>query len=99
MATMLIWLSDTQGGGGTYFSGFGHEDVVAPKKGAALFWINIDSNGNNSPLKEHGGCPVSKGIKIVLGQWINHYNQWRKFPCKMSKTLKPNLSFIDDSPY
>ena len=92
MASMLIWLNDIEGGGGTYFSSIGRSQVITPVKGAALFWINLKSSGYGCPYSEHGGCPVSRGMKLVLGQWINHYNQWQNFPCRTKADLKINLS-------
>ena len=92
MATMLIWLNQIEGGGGTYFSSIGRGQVITPIKGAALFWINLKSSGHGCPFSEHGGCPVSKGMKLVLGQWINHFNQWKNYPCRTREDLKINLS-------
>ena len=88
MATVLIWLTDVDEGGGTYFSSYGFEQVVMPTKGAALIWINVKASGGASSLQEHGGCPVAKGKKLVLGVWVDHYNQYNNFPCQLEKDSK-----------
>ena len=93
IATILIWLTDVEGGGGTFFSSNGSEQVVMPTRGSALIWVNLKSSGDACLLQTHGGCPVSKGMKLVLGTWVNHYNQWRYFPCQLEENQKIKLRF------
>ncbi|CAL4125166.1 unnamed protein product, partial [Meganyctiphanes norvegica] len=61
LATWMFYLSDVADGGRTAFpkAGVG----VAPIKGAAVFWYNIQPNGIANPRTEHGGCPVLRGHK------------------------------------
>ena len=82
---------NTQGGGGTFFSAHGAEELISPTQGSALVWINVKSCGDGLLSQEHGGCPVSRGNKFVLGQWLSHYNQWKTFPCRIQADL--NIEF------
>lgn len=40
-----------------------------PKKGAAVFWSNFDSEGRGHKDTIHAGMPVTSGQKIGLNIW------------------------------
>ena len=82
IATLIIWISDVATGGGTYFSSSKAEDIMLPKEGSALLWINLNSSGYKNEQQSHGGCPVADGKKFIITKWYYDYFQYRKFPCE-----------------
>jgi prolyl 4-hydroxylase len=68
VATVLLYLNDVEGGGGTRFAKGGIE--VTAKRGQALFWWDCHANGTVDPNSWHAGLPVEKGIKYAATKWI-----------------------------
>ena len=99
VATILVWLTNVEGGGGTFFSSHGNEQLAVPVRGSALLWINLKSSGDICLKQTHGGCPVSKGNKLVLGAWVNHYSQWNTLPCDLDSEMKIELRQISAELY
>ena len=44
---------------------------VRPKKGAAVLFYNLLPDNSLDPLSIHGSCPVLKGQKTVVQQWLS----------------------------
>lgn len=91
LATVLIWISDVEIGGGTYFCSSQSEDMILPNKGSALLWVNLNSKGSKHAQQNHGGCPVAKGKKFVITKWFYHYYQYKKFPCETKHDTSSNV--------
>ncbi|MDQ3483360.1 MAG: 2OG-Fe(II) oxygenase [Pseudomonadota bacterium] len=68
IATVLVYLSDDYIGGETVFPklGISYRGGV----GDALFWTNVDRQGNVDPMTMHAGTPPTAGEKWVISQWI-----------------------------
>ncbi|XP_071424763.1 prolyl 4-hydroxylase subunit alpha-3 [Pithys albifrons albifrons] len=86
ITTVMIYLSAVEAGGSTAFisanfSAFGCQNPVSAPQNAALFWWNLQRNGNGDGDTLHAGCPVLAGDKWVANKWIHEYGQefWR--PC------------------
>ncbi|EFY94008.1 2OG-Fe(II) oxygenase superfamily protein [Metarhizium robertsii] len=47
--------------------------LVKPKKGNALFWNNMQSNGTGDRRLLHAGLPVHSGVKIGLNMFSFYY--------------------------
>ena len=94
LATILIWLNDVQHGGGTFFISPSKRQLIKPLKGSMLLWVNIEASGRKSDFQEHGGCPVIKGSKFILGRWIYQYNQWKNIPCSIRKNAEIALTIL-----
>lgn len=54
-------MSDVRQGGATVFPKLNVS--VSPEKGTALFWYNLQSNGDVDPRTLHAACPVLAGSK------------------------------------
>ncbi|XP_042219131.1 prolyl 4-hydroxylase subunit alpha-1-like isoform X2 [Homarus americanus] len=80
-ATFLIYLTDVPQGGRTVFPWLGVG--VAPQRGSALVWFNVDHAGVWDPLLEHGACPVLLGDKWVINKWIFYGGQTLQVPCQL----------------
>jgi prolyl 4-hydroxylase len=86
VATVLFYLTDVEEGGETIFPLEGpdgmkvlqHIDYRAckdgykyrPRKGDALMFMSVHPNGTFDKHALHGGCPVKKGVKMVMTKWI-----------------------------
>ncbi|GFS80146.1 prolyl 4-hydroxylase subunit alpha-1 [Nephila pilipes] len=79
VATWLTYLSDVNGGGATVFPRL--NITVWPKKGSALFWHNVKSNGVGDILTLHGACPVVTGSKWVTNVWFHERGQEFRLRC------------------
>ena len=49
---------------------------VLPKVGTAIFWFNLDTNGEVDRQTLHAGSPVSSGTKVGMNIWTRERN-WR----------------------
>lgn len=54
-------MSDVEEGGATAFHLI--KRAVFPKKGAAVYWLNLHANGTGDARTKHAGCPVLVGSK------------------------------------
>uniref|UniRef100_A0A8C2A943 Zgc:152670 n=1 Tax=Cyprinus carpio TaxID=7962 RepID=A0A8C2A943_CYPCA len=83
IATFLIYMSDVGMGGATIFPDIGV--ATKPKKGSAVFWYNLQKNGELDLNTRHAGCPVLVGNKWVANKWIHEFGQEFKRPCSLSE--------------
>jgi len=67
LGTFVLYLTDVEAGGGTIFPTLGVE--VCPRKGAGVFFADVDETGKPEQKSLHGGSPVIKGTKIVATYW------------------------------
>ncbi|XP_066933812.1 prolyl 4-hydroxylase subunit alpha-2-like [Clytia hemisphaerica] len=79
IATLMYYLSDVDGGGGTAF--VNGKTTIFPTKGDAVFWWNLKRNGEGDQTNLHGGCPVLAGQKWVANWWIHEVGQEFRRPC------------------
>jgi len=84
IATIMAWLTDVEGGGGTAFLHQNVERILMPTRGSAAFWYDLDSKGFRDGRALHGGCPIIKGSKWILNKWIFSFDQFHKFPCSLN---------------
>eukprot|EP00040_Diaphanoeca_grandis_P013132 m.66378 g.66378 ORF g.66378 m.66378 type:complete len:348 (+) comp23681_c0_seq1:112-1155(+) len=65
----LVYLeSHVDGGGGeTVFPRI--EVTVAPEKGMAIVWNNLDDNGNCDARTQHASKPLTSGKKAIFQRW------------------------------
>lgn len=68
VATVVMYLSDVEQGGGTSFPKAGLQ--VQPKKGSAVFFLNVGEFGEPDQLSLHAGEPVERGVKVVATKWM-----------------------------
>jgi len=67
LGTFVLYLTDVEAGGSTVFPTLGVE--VFPRKGAGVFFADVDETGKTEQKSLHGGSPVIKGTKIVATYW------------------------------
>ncbi|XP_046806527.1 prolyl 4-hydroxylase subunit alpha-1-like [Lucilia cuprina] len=79
IATVLIYLSDVEQGGGTAFPYM--KSHLLPKKGSAAFWYNLHASGVGDKRTLHGACPIIVGSKWVQNRWIREHDQSDRHPC------------------
>lgn len=89
-ATILVYLQDVEDGGETEFPDLGVK--VRPKRGRALLWNNMDSDGNCDPYSFHKAAIVSKGRKYILQRWYYYQN----FPALGKRTPQPSVPERDE---
>lgn len=68
VATFLIYLNDAYDGGETEFTEVGFK--FKARKGDALFFLNVDANGEPDSMSTHAGSPTTRGEKWVLSLWL-----------------------------
>jgi prolyl 4-hydroxylase len=68
VATLMVYLKTTTAGGETIFPNGNLK--IAPEKGKAVFFKNVDSKGKIDPMSLHGGAPVVKGDKWIMTRWL-----------------------------
>ena len=68
LATIILYLTDVEAGGGTDFPAI--NVTVQPKKGNALFFVNTNPYGMPNHKTLHAGLPVQKGCKIIASKWL-----------------------------
>lgn len=66
--TFLIYLNDDFSGGETHFPDLGISHTGA--KGDALWFSNVDADGNPDEATRHAGMPPISGEKWLFSQWI-----------------------------
>ena len=67
-ATVLLYLNEVEGGGGTSFPELGL--TVYPHTGLGVFFRSIDAQGGILPKSLHTGDTVTAGEKWVASKWI-----------------------------
>ena len=60
----MVYLSDVEEGGYTVFPRMNLG--IKPKKGSAIYWRNLQSDGSKLTDTLHGGCPVLHGEKWAV---------------------------------
>ena len=68
VATMVIYLSDVDAGGGTGFPDI--ELTVRPKRGSAVYFEYCNGASQTDPRLLHAGLPVTKGEKWIATKWL-----------------------------
>ena len=66
VATVVMYLSEPERGGGTVFPDIGLQ--VAPKRGNAVFFSYSSAHPCTQTL--HGGAPVQAGEKWIATKWL-----------------------------
>ena len=72
--TVMICLNDVERGGHTRFPLLDLE--IAPKRGNAIAWNNLDCLARPNPMTLHQGMPVELGQKFIITKWYRerHYS-------------------------
>lgn len=47
--------------------------LVKPRRGNAVFWNNLHSNGSGDERTAHSGLAVTKGTKMGMNLWSHYY--------------------------
>nr|CAB3260540.1 uncharacterized protein LOC100175515 [Phallusia mammillata] len=84
-ATILVYLNDVVKGGETEFTELGIK--IKPKKGKALLWNNMDTEGHCDVMSHHQAASVKIGKKYILQRWYYYQN----FPALGLRTPAPKL--------
>jgi prolyl 4-hydroxylase len=66
--TVLMYLNEKFTGGATSFPTA--RITVSPQTGLAVWWKNVDANGDVLPCGFHAAEPVSEGVKYACTIWI-----------------------------
>jgi prolyl 4-hydroxylase len=68
VATLIVYLSDVEGGGETVFPDAGL--AVMARQGGAIYFRYMNGRRQLDPLTLHGGAPVTSGDKWIMTKWM-----------------------------
>lgn len=68
VATLIMYLSDVENGGGTQFPQLSLE--FTPTKGAAPLFASVGREGELLSSSLHAGCPIISGEKWIATKWL-----------------------------
>ena len=68
--TCMIYLNDVLDGGETFFTYLNQK--ITPKKGTAVIWCNLYSDGTLNRNTKHQGMPVKNGEKWIITKWFRN---------------------------
>ena len=66
----MIYLNDVLDGGETFFTYLNQK--ITPKKGTAVIWCNLYSDGTLNRNTKHQGMPVKNGEKWIITKWFRN---------------------------
>jgi prolyl 4-hydroxylase len=66
--TVMIYLNDTESGGGTHFSE--PNCTIKPRTGLAVIWSNLDPDGLPKSKSVRNTMPVVQGYQTVITKWF-----------------------------
>ncbi len=90
--TLMIYLNDVTKGGSTDFPRKGIS--IKPKKGKAVFWNNLLSDGRPDDSMLHAGRPILEGEKFIITKWFRELPYKDANPNAISNTVtKAEFSF------
>lgn len=75
--TFMIYLNETEKGGGTRFSKLEH--IFYPKTGSCVVWNNRDRHGGVNGNTLHAGMPVEAGEKLIITKWFRERGEGKMF--------------------
>lgn len=88
--TFMIYLNDVENGGTTEFTHLGIN--IKPKEGKAIFWNNIDSNGEVIENTKHWAKPPTSGRKFVITKWFREFRYDRSPYIPKVRNYIPNYT-------
>lgn len=68
VATFMVYLNTADAGGETVFPKI--KLKIAPEKGKAVLFYNVDATGALDRMSFHGGAPVIEGEKWLVTRWL-----------------------------
>lgn len=68
VGTMIMYLSEVDRGGGTYFPQL--KLAIHPKRGSGLWFGYLGDDGVPDMRSEHAGMPVLEGEKWIMTKWL-----------------------------
>lgn len=106
--TFMIYLNDVEEGGETSFPNI--NQVISPKRGRAVIWNSLYSDGTVNDNSMHHAYPVVKGNKTVITKWFRtraglpvfereaneNIRNYTKFGFEKDRLPKPLMSRIED---
>jgi prolyl 4-hydroxylase len=87
--TFMIYLNDVEEGGETSFPKI--QKTITPKRGQAVVWNSITSEGKSNPNTLHQAHPIKKGSKTVITKWFRTRAGLPAFLREKSEII-PNLT-------
>eukprot|EP00929_Paragymnodinium_shiwhaense_P118218 TRINITY_DN9011_c0_g2_i1.p1 TRINITY_DN9011_c0_g2~~TRINITY_DN9011_c0_g2_i1.p1 ORF type:complete len:613 (+),score=138.99 TRINITY_DN9011_c0_g2_i1:135-1973(+) len=89
VATFLLYLTDKQTGGDTFFTDLNLN--VAPKSGMAVFWYNLSPSRQGLKETRHGACPIIKGEKFIATKWFHERGNGQLFQGGSATAGRPTI--------
>jgi len=68
VSTTILYLNDVEAGGATIFPEISLS--VTPRKGSAVYFSYVGTDGSLDRLTLHGGAPVTSGEKWIATKWV-----------------------------
>ncbi len=85
--TFMVFLNDTQKGGATHFHGLNLS--FEPRRGRAVIWSNLYSDGMPNPNTLHHGTAVEIGEKMIITKWFRERGEGPMYNKEINEYAPP----------
>ena len=84
--TFMVYLNEVEQGGGTEFVRL--KKTIQPRKGMAIIWNNLNTDGSCNVNTMHHAHPVGRGWKSIITKWFRTKGNGAMFTKEPNEYIK-----------